>query len=79
MSSARSNFFQQRIPLYREDIVLFAREVLRFEPDDWQREVMEDLSHQRQVAVKSGQGVGKTGLESVALLWFCRASRSPVS
>ena len=43
MSSARSNFFQQRIPLYREDIVLFAREVLRFEPDDWQREVMEEV------------------------------------
>lgn len=70
MSNARSNFFQQRIPLYREDIVLFAREVLRFEPDDWQQAVLEDLANEPKVAVKSGQGVGKTGLESVALLWF---------
>ena len=70
MSNARSNFFQQRIPLYREDIVLFAREVLRFEPDDWQQAVLEDLANKAKVAVKSGQGVGKTGLESVALLWF---------
>lgn len=68
--ASRSIFFQQRVPLYRKDIVLFAREVLRFEPDDWQRDVFKDLASVRNVAVKSGQGVGKTGCEAVALLWF---------
>ena len=55
---------------YRKDIVLFAREVLRFEPDKWQRDVLRDISRHSKVSVKSGQGVGKTSVEAVALLWF---------
>ncbi len=73
MSSSRASrkqFFSKRIPKYREDPVLFAREVLKFEPDDWQKEALMDLANNPKVAIKSGQGVGKTGLEAVALLWF---------
>lgn len=66
----RKKFFQKKIPEYRKNPVLFAREVLLFDPDDWQKEVLMDLSQNPKVAVKSGQGVGKTGLEAVALLWF---------
>lgn len=66
----RKRFFQQKIPKYRKDPVLFAREVLRFEPDEWQKAALMDLADNPKVAIKSGQGVGKTGLEAVALLWF---------
>ena len=66
----RRKFFQKKIPEYRKDPVLFAREVLKFEPDEWQRDALMDLAANPKVAIKSGQGVGKTGLEAVALLWF---------
>lgn len=49
---------------------MFAREVLVFEPDGWQKKALMDLADHPKVAIKSGQGVGKTGLEAVALLWF---------
>lgn len=66
----RKRFFQKRIPEYRKNPVLFAREVLLFEPDEWQASALMDLAENPKVAVKSGQGVGKTGMEAVALLWF---------
>ena len=66
----RRRFFAERIPLYRKDPVLFANEVLRFKPDNWQQKALMDLSGNPKVAIKSGQGVGKTGMEAVALLWF---------
>ena len=47
--------------------MLFAREVLLFEPDEWQRKALMDLAENPKVAIKSGQGVGKTGMEAVAL------------
>ena len=40
----RKKFFQKRIPEYRKDPVLFAREVLLFEPDDWQKAALTDLA-----------------------------------
>ena len=67
---ARMRFFKKRIPTYRENPVLFAREVLLFEPDEWQQEALMDLAVSSKVAIKSGQGVGKTGMEAVSLLWF---------
>lgn len=66
----RKKFFQKKIPIYRKNPVLFAQEVLLFEPDDWQKQALMDLAESPKVAIKSGQGVGKTGLEAVALLWF---------
>ena len=66
----RKRFFQKRIPEYQKNPVIFAREVLKFDPDRWQRESLIDLAGNSKVAIKSGQGVGKTGMEAVALLWF---------
>lgn len=66
----RRRFFKQRVPMYRKDPVLYAREVLRFEPDGWQQEALMDLADNPKVSIKSGQGVGKTGMEAAALLWF---------
>jgi len=63
-------FLNESIPLWQDDPVLFMREVLAFEPDDWQIEVAYDLRDYPRVSVKSGQGVGKTGEEAALLLWF---------
>lgn len=66
----RRCFFQKRLPIYQKNPVVFAREVLQFEPDEWQKTALMDLAENPKVAIKSGQGVGKTSLEAVALLWF---------
>lgn len=66
----RKKFFKKRIPIYRKNPVVYAREVLAFEPDGWQKKALIDLAGNPKVAIKSGQGVGKTGMEAVALLWF---------
>ncbi len=68
--SERQRFFNQRLPLYRKDITLFARELLHFEPDDWQKGVFLDVVESGRISVKSGQGVGKTGTEAIIALWF---------
>lgn len=65
-----NEFLDESIPLWRADPVLFMREVLLFEPDDWQIDVAYDLRDYPRVSVKSGQGVGKTGEEAALLLWF---------
>ena len=69
-NSKRKEFFKKRIPVYRKNPVLYAREVLLFEPDEWQQDALMDLAATPKVSIKSGQGVGKTGIEAVALLWF---------
>ncbi len=66
----RRRFFKERIPVYQKEPVIFSKEVLRFLPDKWQEDVLRDLAESPKVAVKSGQGVGKTGVEAVVLLWF---------
>lgn len=58
------------MPIYKEDPRLFCREVLLFEPDDWQEQALLDLAQNPKVTIRSGQGVGKTGMEACALLWF---------
>ncbi len=66
----RLALFNKRIPFYRNDIILFAREVLLFEPDECQAKILRSVVVSRRVSVKSGQGVGKTSVEAVVLLWF---------
>lgn len=64
------DFLDESIPLWLDEPVLFCREVLMFDPDDWQIDALHDLRDYPKVAVKSGQGVGKTGVEACSLLWF---------
>ncbi len=58
------------IPEYRKSPVLFCVELLKFTPDEWQVEVLMDISGNPRVSVRSGQVVGKTGLEATVALWF---------
>jgi len=56
---------------YYNQPVLLVREVLGQEPDDWQAETMEAVAAgERQIAVKSGHGVGKTALLCWICIWF---------
>lgn len=68
--TTRQRVFRQKLPLYRENPVLFADEILYFTPDKWQEDVLMDIASSPKVSVRSGHGVGKTALESIALLWF---------
>lgn len=63
-------FLEESIPQWIDDPVLFFKEVLNFIPDDWQEAAACDLRDKNKVAIKSGQGVGKTGFEAATLLWF---------
>lgn len=55
---------------WKDDPCLFFREALMFSPDKWQADAARDLVHYPKVTIKSGQGVGKTGLEAAIFLWF---------
>ena len=52
----------------------FLTDLLGMECDTWQAVVAEDVANNSKVAVKSGQGVGKTALEAGLIIWFltCR-------
>ena len=65
-----SDFLDESMPIWRDNPVIYFREVLQFEPDEWQAEAAMDLAHNPKVSIKSGQGVGKTGLEAAVFLWF---------
>lgn len=58
--------------IYQKDPVLFAKEVVNYTPDDWQADTLRDLADPEchRVSVRSGQGVGKTATEAIAVLWF---------
>lgn len=55
---------------YWDNPVWFAEDMLGFYPDPWQEKVLMDLAQHPKVSVRSGQGVGKTGLESIAITWY---------
>lgn len=73
----RRKFFAQRLPLYQKDPVLFAKEVCSYEPDPWQRNVLNDIAGHTKVSVRSGHGVGKTSVEAIVLLWFLSCFKFP--
>jgi len=72
------NPFIQFITLYRNDPVLFVKEVLGVEPDDWQQDFLNAVaSGERKISIRSGHGVGKSTTASWAMLWFL-LTRYPV-
>ncbi len=69
-----SNIFVKLLDIYWDNPVAFAEDMLDFHPDEWQSKVMMDIANGSKVSVRSGQGVGKTGLEASIIIWFlcCR-------
>lgn len=55
---------------WKDDPCAFFQDVLGFSPDEWQADAARDLVKYPRVSIKSGQGVGKTGLEAAVFLWF---------
>ena len=62
---------------YSKNPVAFMREILSYNPDQWQAEVAMALVENKWVTVRSGQGVGKTALEAALLLWFLMTNNYP--
>ncbi len=62
------------LEVYYDDPAAFLEDFLNMKCDDWQDEVATDVAAYPKVAVKSGQGVGKTALEAGLIVWFlvCR-------
>lgn len=78
MSNDITNVFIEFFKRYRPDPVLFVREVLGAEPDDWQIELLRAVqSGKRRITVRSGHGVGKSTCISWAALWYL-ITRYPV-
>lgn len=68
------NDFLEILDYYYDNPVAFFEDILCMTPDDWQKNVLNDLVEHPKVSVRSGQGVGKTALEAGAIIWFlvCR-------
>ena len=58
------------VHIWRKNPVIFAKQALGFVPDEWQSGALNDIRDHDQVAIRSGQGVGKTSVEAVIILWF---------
>ena len=71
------DFFHNRLPLYQRTPCSMPGRSWASSVTDWQRDVLRDLAEAPWVTVRSGQGVGKTGVEAVALLWFLTCFRFP--
>lgn len=56
---------------YAYEPVLFVKEVLGKEPDEWQAKTMTWVAQgERQISVRSGHGVGKSSCASWLMLWY---------
>ena len=65
------NPFVEFVKLYRNNPVLFVREVLNTEPDGWQIEFLNHIAAgNRRISVRSGHGVGKSTASAWAMLWY---------
>lgn len=62
--------FDLLVDRYRENPVLFVREMFNVEPEPEQIEIMESVNKNRMTTVKSGHGVGKTAGLAWLILWF---------
>ena len=65
------NPLQEFVLRYRDDPVLFVKEVLGATPYDYQEEFLNAIaSGERKMSVRSGHGTGKSTSASWAMLWF---------
>jgi hypothetical protein len=55
---------------WRDDPLLFVRDMFGVEPDRWQGEALMSLAKEDRVAIRSGHGVGKSALMAWTILWW---------
>jgi len=73
-----ANAFVDWVRRYRDDPVLFAKEVLGIDLDPWQAEVMMAVATgERRISIRSGHGVGKSTTVAILCIWFL-LTRYPV-
>lgn len=71
LAQARSQFEQQgRLSRYRNDPVLFAQDVLGFEPWSKQIDILRSVEHNIHTAVRSCHGSGKSEIASIIACWW---------
>jgi hypothetical protein len=70
-------FAKYIIETFHNDPLGYCRAILEFEPDEWQKEVLESVRDNRRTAVRSGHGVGKTRLASSLIHWFMSTRAYP--
>lgn len=61
---------QATVMRWRSDPIAFVREVLKAEPDNWQREALEAYATHDRISIRSGHGVGKSTLFSWIILHY---------
>lgn len=62
---------------YYDDPPLYAKEIMKIEPDDWQVDVGYAVAESQRVAVASGHGIGKTCTTSILIHWFMGTRPNP--
>jgi len=66
-----SNIFSEMLQKYSKDPAGWVRDMVGINVDGWQEQVMDQVAlRSRQIAVRSGHGVGKTSCASWTALWF---------
>ena len=67
--------FKEFLDRFGSDPVLFVEEILKYKPQQWQQELLEQVAlGTRKISVRSGHGCGKSAVVSWVMLWYliCR-------
>ena len=71
MTTDANNPFEEFILQYRDDPVLFVKEVLGADPLPYQAEFLRAIAdNERKISIRSGHGTGKSTSASWAMLWY---------
>lgn len=68
--ASRLTQMQQTLLRWRKHPAQLVTDVLQVTPDPWQADCLQDLADNDKVSVKSGHGVGKSAMDSWAIIWF---------
>lgn len=58
------------ILFYAKEPVYFVEDIIRAKPDDNQKVILRSIAQEPMTSVRSGHGIGKSAVESWAILWF---------
>lgn len=71
LNELAANPFVQFVTRYKNHPVLFVKEVLNTNPDEWQCTFLNHIAAgNRRISVRSGHGVGKSTAASWAIIWY---------